>query len=549
MQSSRIVGLRRTRRSHSKTFFLEDDTGMRKKSGYGKLMGFCVQAVRDGYDHVWIDTCCINKENSAELSEAINSMYEWYKRSAVCYAYLADVSNDDSLQEDPEKCGPFRRSQWLKSDWFTRGWTLQEMIAPPVVKFYTLDWTFIGTKPAMADHIWEKTNIDVEVLKNEFNVQISVAKKMSWAEGRKTGKIEDRAYSLMGLFGVNMPTLYGEGSRAFLRLQEEIMRTTWDHSLFAWQTEPSSSRLLASSPDDFSKSKELASVGYDDYATWFRNQNPTPEYTLTNSGMRIQLPLEQTNDRRVFRAYLACTSRSQSSPNSRTWEYIKLKKKLSTFVVDEYERIHASDTSIEMTECQPHIQFRDIYISNDPNPIASSIPVFEVDFKVEGIQVNSGSHFKFSPETLQYYQGTVIKTPLQPSFTVPFRRNKEDQFVVLHTGSMILSNIGHPERREIFVLLGFHKGRPWTDIHVPKSTVQDTSQHITNIYWLYQNPNENAGNARLEHRLYTRKQVFSGYPNSATRMYSGRHSEQFISVEGDERSIEPYRALVKFTWR
>jgi hypothetical protein len=295
-------------------------------------------------------------------------MYTWYKRSSVCYAYLEDVlkdeSKDHSLENHPKEIGPFRRSEWLESIWFKRGWTLQELIAPKTVRFYTRDWNFIATKSDMADLIWAKTNIDVEVLKNPFNSRMNVAKTMSWAKGRTTSREEDRAYSLMGLFGVNMPTLYGEGSRAFIRLQEEIMRTTYDHSLFAWKTKPSSRGLLAPSPEEFSESSAVVSIDYDEYAGWFRNQTPTPEYTLTNFGIRIQLPLEQTNDRGVYRAYLACNTRSQlSSSNSRSWVYITLKS-LSTSVIDKYERIHNPDTSIEMKQYRSQILFKDIYISN-----------------------------------------------------------------------------------------------------------------------------------------------------------------------------------------
>ena len=239
---------------------MEDGTATQRRSGLEKLTCSVEQTLRDQIEYLWIDTCCIDKRSSAELSEAINSMYTWYEGSSVCYAYLHDVEKQKSMSDYARENSAFRSSRWFK-----RGWTLQELIAPRKVVFYAKDWTEIGTKHDMADLIADITNIDVGVLRHDAShSNISVAKRMSWAASRQTTRVEDIAYSLMGLFGVNMPTLYGEGSKAFFRLQEEIMRTTHDHSLFAWKMGIVREEvgLLASSPEQFSDSTDVVSVDY-----------------------------------------------------------------------------------------------------------------------------------------------------------------------------------------------------------------------------------------------------------------------------------------------
>ncbi|KAH8902532.1 HET-domain-containing protein, partial [Coniochaeta sp. PMI_546] len=191
------------------------------KGGSAKVDGCCAQAAKDGLDYVWIDTCCIDKSSSAELSEAINSMFAWYRGSVVCYVYLVDLT-----------------SAFAKSRWFTRGWTLQELLAPDNVVFFSASWSPIGrklSKPRIRV-LTTITGIPDSCLSASSKAfgEASVAQKMSWAAGRKTTRREDRAYSLLGIFGVNMAMLYGEGDNAFVRLQEEILRLSDDHSLLAW---------------------------------------------------------------------------------------------------------------------------------------------------------------------------------------------------------------------------------------------------------------------------------------------------------------------------
>ncbi|KAF2092518.1 HET-domain-containing protein, partial [Rhizodiscina lignyota] len=195
------------------------DSSAKSKLGYAKIRGCARKAKRHGLDYCWVDTCCIDKRSSAELTEAINSMYQWYQNAVECYAYLSDV---------PE-------APWQKSKWFTRGWTLQELLAPNQVLFYDKRWNKLGTKDQLAEEIAEITAIAKTALTYYHVTRLSISERMSWASRRETTRIEDTAYCLMGIFNVNMPLLYGEGSRAFIRLQEEILRQgTNDWSLFAW---------------------------------------------------------------------------------------------------------------------------------------------------------------------------------------------------------------------------------------------------------------------------------------------------------------------------
>jgi hypothetical protein len=206
------------------------------KPGYLKVIKTC-EIARSNYNlpYAWIDTCCINKASSAELSEAINSMFKWYHDAQVCLAYLSDVL-DTQLEIH-------------QSRWFRRGWTLQELIAPMDVVFFDREWAFRGTKESMATHISTITGIPRQILDHSADLNdIPVAQRFSWAAMRETTRDEDRAYSLMGLFDINMAMLYGEGRKAFIRLQEQILSQSADMSLFLWidqQTRQEYTGLLA----------------------------------------------------------------------------------------------------------------------------------------------------------------------------------------------------------------------------------------------------------------------------------------------------------------
>ncbi|KAI0742496.1 heterokaryon incompatibility protein-domain-containing protein [Daedaleopsis nitida] len=286
-----------------------------------KIRKACELAEQHGYKWLWLDTCCIDKTSSAELSEAINSMFYYYSVAAVCYAYLRDVplSTEDDITDlfyirrrarnrsrrfstlskhskhplddkrmsrrmsktvtdissvilhglDLDVLKHSRESSkgamsglalaFALSKWHRRGWTLQELVAPRNVLFLSQAWDILGSKTDFAASLEHITGIPAAVLRTEEHCgDFSVAQRMSWAANRSTTRLEDEAYCLLGIFGVNMPTLYGEGRNAFRRLQEEIMKQSADTSLLVWglsarvdDGEERNPYLLASSPSAF----------------------------------------------------------------------------------------------------------------------------------------------------------------------------------------------------------------------------------------------------------------------------------------------------------
>ncbi|KAI0745985.1 hypothetical protein C8Q76DRAFT_665356 [Earliella scabrosa] len=276
-----------------------------------KIRESCAVALADGYQYIWIDSCCIDKSSSSELSEAINSMFKWYSGASVCYAFLGDVPDGGNLYAADSA---FRRSRW-----FTRGWTLQELIAPRIVVFYSSGWQVLGTKFTLAHVLAPLTGIQKSILSFEASLSsVSVAARMSWAAKRQTTRVEDQAYSLLGIFDINMPTLYGEGSRAFMRLQEEVLRTIPDQSIFAWGKRvplpgeaPALSRehrarlmqatrltnrhesWFAAFPADFADASDLRPVPQSLFLDRLYRYTPpfsNPEYVTTPYGIRTQLP-------------------------------------------------------------------------------------------------------------------------------------------------------------------------------------------------------------------------------------------------------------------
>jgi hypothetical protein len=269
------------------------DPSVETKSGYQKIVYACRQALVDGHQYVWIDTCCIDKSSSAELSESINSMFQWYRKARICYAYVEDVAVES----------------FATSRWFTRGWTLQELLTPPDVIFYGGGWSRLGGKVDLASKIAEVTKINEETILDRSRLRYnSIAQRMSWASKRKTTRIEDAAYCLLGIFGVNMPLLYGEGENAFIRLQEEILKSSLDQSLFAWKPTPASydshegCGILAPSPGNFQDSSSIIS---------FQRNTATAPYIMTNQGLQIELSLiEESRD---VLGLLDCQFREEAS--------------------------------------------------------------------------------------------------------------------------------------------------------------------------------------------------------------------------------------------
>ncbi|KAG8158545.1 hypothetical protein KVR01_011667 [Diaporthe batatas] len=261
----------------------------RSKSSYEKIAKTCQLAASRGLQYVWIDTCCIDKSSSAELTEAINSMFQWYKDAEVCFAYISDLS--------PNNGGP--ALDWLNSGhyrWFTRGWTLQELVAADKIEFYDADWGYRGDKATLMRQLHRVTVIDEQVL-TDSNIlaEIPVARKMSWASSRHTTRTEDMAYCLLGLFDISMPMIYGEGDRAFIRLQEEIAKETNDLSLFAWTSKEENDSegfrgMFARSPAEFADCRNIV--------RWADFLAPRPEFVITNHGVRLETSLGLAENKR-----------------------------------------------------------------------------------------------------------------------------------------------------------------------------------------------------------------------------------------------------------
>lgn len=268
------------------------------KKGFRKIAYCCQQAKADGWQFAWVDTCCIDKTSSAELSEAINSMYRWYSNAMSCYAYLDDTEVR-STQEFLQLLVPKEKGKRSLPRWFSRGWTLQELIAPFDLQFFTVDWVCIGSKRALKSAISAVTGIPASVLDHSKDLSSwPVASRMRWASTRSTTRSEDLAYCLMGMFNVHLPLLYGEGHRAFIRLQEEILKTTNDHTLFIWGLLSEAryqvavglghlrhqklTGMVAQTPRDFQNVSESAAIS----ALRFMDQ---PQ--ISASGLRINMPV------------------------------------------------------------------------------------------------------------------------------------------------------------------------------------------------------------------------------------------------------------------
>jgi len=271
------------------TFHHINDPEWRTMRGATKIQYASSYCKKQGLRYIWIDTCCIDKSSSAELSEAINSMYGWYEGSIVCYAYLEDVELALSTHapEDPAKKDKAIR----ESRWFNRGWTLQELIAPTKVYFFDSQWRSLGSKEELSPLLSSITTIPEDVLAQSRNRRAcSVARKMTWAANRQTTRIEDVAYSLLGIFDVNMPLLYGEGRKAFIRLQEEILKETDDQSLLAWGLDVEKDLDVSMTLAGVFANSPAAFLGSEDVVPIPSNPRRQPQ-SMTSRGLRIEVPV------------------------------------------------------------------------------------------------------------------------------------------------------------------------------------------------------------------------------------------------------------------
>jgi hypothetical protein len=336
-----------------------------KKLGYSKIVDASKKAKSMGLDYVWVDTCCIDKTSSSELSEAINSMYQWYQKAEICFVFLRDFNKaSDDCQIDLAKCR-----------WFTRGWCLQELVAPKIVEFFDVNWHPIGSRADLTSIISKITRIDEQVLvDNTLIDSLPVARRMSWAAGRQTTREEDMAYCLLGIFSVNMPMLYGEGPRAFLRLQEEIIRRSNDLSIFAFQNAFTNQAppgdacgspqlhycdLFATCPGDFAGCEDLDGTG--------TNVHSSDAFALTNKGLHFQRAKLQVNIQRgSYSMLLNC------KPAGRNMAMMHLQK-VGPGLFARFDARLSAGTAAEADLDRPEdysIEIEEAYIINKVTPSA-----------------------------------------------------------------------------------------------------------------------------------------------------------------------------------
>jgi hypothetical protein len=319
-----------------------------KAQGFEKIQG-CMRKASRNVDFCWVDTVCIDKSSSAELSESINCMYRIYRDCEICIAYLVDTQKK-----------PFpgvSQVHLVRSRWFTRGWTvglftlcrllrhvvslLPELIAPKVVIFYDCDWHRLGDKSSLRRGIATETGIDEDCLNSGDVGRKSVAQRMSWAAKRNTTREEDIAYCLLGIFDINMPLLYGEGTKAFTRLQEEIIRKYDDDSIFAWASPPGPfpggtyRSLLARSPSEFMGSGKII----------FPASRHSEPFSVTNKGLRVQFSGQTDPNYPVaYVVILECITKVEPPPSDHD-AYLNVKIRLRELSSDssQYVRVESHE--------------------------------------------------------------------------------------------------------------------------------------------------------------------------------------------------------------
>jgi hypothetical protein len=374
----------------------------KNKAGYDKIRFCGERAAADNLQYFWVDTCCIDKSSSSELSESINSMFQWYQNAEVCYVYLADLPPGSDMSRLP------------LCRWFSRGWTLQELIAPKVVQFYDREWNAIGTKVELVDIISSSTGIPSRhLLGHSALSDASIATRMSWAARRQTTRLEDLAYCLLGIFQVNIPLVYGEGMRAFRRLQEEIIKRNNDLTIFAWEL-PQESRskfvgLFAPSPSAFAASSDIIPYSDDSF-----------NFSVTNKGLFftggfIRVAAVPTEDGRVEMLYLICSGikldkmvpRGSSASRRDVGIYLrKIGPKL--FCRDGLFRIAGLEAEIEQIEMH---EVTEKYILLDPT---AAVTGTSSSFRNLAIHVPFHDAFQLheaTPETLWDHTDRVFLRP------------------------------------------------------------------------------------------------------------------------------------------
>ena len=336
-----------------------------EKKGYRKMLAACEVTKTYGLQYLWIDTCCIDKKSSADLSEAINSMFAWYRDAEICLAYLEDVGHVSD-------CGV----AFEDSLWFTRAWTLQELLAPRIVEFFDNQWRNIGSRQSCLKALVQITGVIEGVLDLSWSMwSRPIAERMSWAANREATRVEDIAYSLIGIFNVNMPLLYGEGEKAYIRLQEELLRRTSDLSILCWGIGIYTSRVLARSPADFRQIKESELLRMRD------NSPGGCKFGVTNEGLEISVKIAR-RDLETFGLVLGATGPWTAGGQ----RYVALLKR--GWVPGDMEKLRIVMESPERVSSWR--EMRNLHIlwgdEDEKNPGAEDVPRIGHAIKIRGVE-------------------------------------------------------------------------------------------------------------------------------------------------------------------
>ena len=320
------------------------DGQYKDKKGFLKL-DFCRKRIAvDDLKFFWVDTCCIDKSSSAELTEAINSMFRWYQGAARCYVFLTDVTVTDNLQSDAQAI----RQALGSSRWFRRGWTLQELIAPTVVDFFDSNGTHLGDKNSLFEVIHQITKLPLSAMQGKSLGDFSADVRLSWAEGRETKREEDAAYSLLGIFDVYMPLIYGEGrQRAFRRLLKELSEL---EKPSLWSTQPAIQNLQLGQN---SKSQAPQAISSSTKTSMLENHSPVN--TTSQKGTIALMPMWPGNCIRTTHSSKYVKQRDSISDAAKTGRWSEVLELLDLAREDYGENwsnvVHMSRCSAQAVSC------------------------------------------------------------------------------------------------------------------------------------------------------------------------------------------------------
>lgn len=306
------------------------DFNDRSKPGFDKLRFCCEKAELDGLRYFWIDTCCIKKSDSTELQRSLNSMFYWYQRAVRCYVFLSDVSG-----ERPQAGAKFSAVEAFKdSKWFTRGWTLQELLAPSSVVFYSKEGNRLGDKRELEQAVVAVTKIPSIALQGAKLSLFSKEERFSWAEHRITTIPEDAAYCLLGIFNVHMYPSYADGIYS-QRKKEALYELD---------------RIINLAPENTKQGDDVIRIGGASWADLSKlNQTPLQRFdNILESYVRWLVDVFPSDPNFGTAAHLASLSRAAG-------------KRMKAFLADfgvSYEDLSALETTVKSWK-EPWARYKD----------------------------------------------------------------------------------------------------------------------------------------------------------------------------------------------